>query len=373
MPTGSTRRLAVIIAAAALLGACTGGDATPSATAAGSSSGAPALSPAPSPTAAAPASSPTVPPDPLEVYRAIAADVVEIRGLAAPERTDPQVIDAETLRKNLEAEFDESNPEAQIQIAERVYKALGLLPEGASLRDIYLELQGSQVIGYYDPSADELFIVSRSGSLGPTERLTYAHEFTHELQDRRFDLESLGLEGVTDEGDRGLAVLGLVEGDAVTVQGAWMTTNLSPAELAQVAAEAGDPEMLAVLARTPAILLETSLFPYQAGATFIATLLARGGYAAVDAAYGNPPASTEQVIHPEKYRSTWGCRRTSLDGSARAGPWMPRIPSASSSSGYGSGKADSQGMLPGRPSKDGAATGWRSSRRRAGPVTASSS
>ncbi|MBA3877997.1 MAG: hypothetical protein C0498_13950, partial [Anaerolinea sp.] len=301
MPTGSTPRLAVIIAAAALLGACTGGDATPSATAAGSSSGAPELSPAPSPTAAAPASSPTVPPDPLEVYRAIAADVVEIRGLAAPERTDPQVIDAETLRKNLEAEFDESNPEAQIQIAERVYKALGLLPEGASLRDIYLELQGSQVIGYYDPSADELFIVSRSGSLGPTERLTYAHEFTHELQDRRFDLESLGLEGVTDEGDRGLAVLGLVEGDAVTVQGAWMTANLSPAELAQVAAEAGDPEMLAVLARTPAILLETSLFPYQAGATFIATLLARGGYAAVDAAYGNPPASTEQVIHPEKY------------------------------------------------------------------------
>lgn len=299
------RALAPLLAAATIVGACAGGDATPSATAGGPSPSVtapgPSSSPSPSPTAGGPSPGSTLASDPLEVYRAIAADIVGIRGLAAPERADPQVIDAAELRKNLEAEFDESNPGAQIRIAERIYTALGLLPEGASLRDILLDLQGSQVIGYYDPKVDELFIVSRSGSLGPTERLTYAHEFTHELQDRTFDLESLGLEGATDEGDRSLAVLGLVEGDAVSVQASWMTANLTPTELAQVAAEAGDPEMLAVLARTPPILLETTLFPYQAGASFVATLLARGGYAAVNDAYENLPTSTEQVIHPERY------------------------------------------------------------------------
>jgi hypothetical protein len=53
----------------------------------------------------------------------------------------------------------------------------------------------------------------------------------------------------------------------------------------------------------PPILLETSLFPYQAGATFVAGLRAMGGYAPVDAAYLRLPASTEQIIHPDAYLS----------------------------------------------------------------------
>lgn len=295
MPTGPGRRfatrsaagvaalLAGLLAAAALLGACTGGDATAS------------------PSASGPGPSATTAPDPLEVYRAIATEVARIRQLDAPSRTDPQIIDAEQLRTNLEAEFDSTNPEPQIRITERAYKALGLLPADASLRDAYLELQGSQVIGYYDSSVDELFIVSRSGGLGPTQRVTYAHEFAHELQDRHFDLESLGLEEATDESDLGLAILALVEGDATSAQTTWMIASLSPAELGQIVAEAAAPDVLEVLARTPAILLETSLFAYQAGVAFVGSLLAQGGYAAVDAAYEALPASTEQIIHPEKY------------------------------------------------------------------------
>jgi hypothetical protein len=293
VPTGPGRRpaslFAALLAAAALLSACTGGDATAS------------------PSDGGPGSSATSAPDALEVYRAIAAGVAEIRQLDAPSRTDPRIIDAEQLRTNLEAEFDKSKPEAQILIAERVYKALGLLRADVSLRDAYLELEGSQVIGYYDPSLDELFIVSRSCTLGqscalgPTQRATYAHEFAHELQDRHFDLESLGLEEATEESDLRLAILTLVEGDATSVQTTWMTANLSPAELGQIVAEAADPEILAVLARTPAILLETSLFAYQAGAAFVGALLAQGGYGAVDAAYEALPTSTEQIIHPEKY------------------------------------------------------------------------
>ncbi|OGO52332.1 MAG: hypothetical protein A2V84_07495 [Chloroflexi bacterium RBG_16_70_13] len=131
--------------------------------------------------------------------------------------------------------------------------------------------------------------------------MTYAHEFTHELQDRAFDLESLGLDEAFDEGDRALAVLGLVEGDAVSAQTTWMLENLTPAELGAVAAEGSEPEMLEVLARTPAILLETSFFPYQAGATFVSGLLGQGGYDAVNAAFERLPESTEQVLHPDKY------------------------------------------------------------------------
>jgi hypothetical protein len=276
---------------AAGLAACSQGTATP-----GPSGTAGTPVPTPGPTGTA-----TPAPDPIEVYRSIASDVIAIRGLEPATSIDPKIIDPATLQANITAEFDKSNPAGQIRITERVYQALGLFPTNASLRDVYLALQGSQVIGYYDPTVDELFIVSRSGSLGPTERVTYAHEFTHQLQDGRFDLESLGLDTHPDEGDRNLAVLGLVEGDAVSVQTRWMTSHLSPADLTEIAAEAADPALLQVMADTPAILLETSLFPYTAGAAFVNQRLADGGYAAVNAVFGELPESTEQLIHPEKY------------------------------------------------------------------------
>jgi hypothetical protein len=277
-----TRRLAALIGLALVAAACTRGDSTGS------------------PSATGPVA--TLGPDELGTYRDIAAEVVAIRGLDAPDRVEPRVIDAAELRANLEADFDASNSDGQVLIAERVYKALGLLPTDADLRAFYLDMQGSQVIGYYDLKVNELFIVSRSGALGPTERVTYAHEFTHELQDLHFDLESLGLD-TPDQGDRALAVLGLVEGDAVSAQTTWMTEHLSAEELAQVAAEALDPEMLEILAQTPPILLETALFPYQAGAAFVDGLIAGGGYDKVNAAFDDLPASTEQILHPTKYRA----------------------------------------------------------------------
>ena len=255
----------------------------------------------PAPTAspsAGPSQPATLPPDADAIYRTIATQISAIRQLDAPDRVEPVVIDGPTLVANIAKEFESSNPPAEIAKAERLMKVMGLLPSDASLARIYLELQGSQVIGYYDPTVKELFIVSRDGALGAIEEVTYAHEFTHELQDKHFDLNSLGLDTIKDDSDRVLAILSLVEGDAVSAQSAWMVANLTPAQLGEVAAEATDPDMLAVLARTPRILLETSLFPYQAGATFVAQLQAEGGYPSVNAAYKDPPTTTEQILHP---------------------------------------------------------------------------
>jgi hypothetical protein len=42
-------------------------------------------------------------------------------------------------------------------------------------------------------------------------------------------------------------------------------------------------------------------FPYSAGANFVANLYQNGGFDAVDAAYADPPDSTEQILHTDKY------------------------------------------------------------------------
>jgi hypothetical protein len=260
-------------------------------------------SPPTSPTQAVPTSSPgpsASPVDPATVYAAIEAQVEAIRGLRPTAGVTPAIIDETQLRANLTAAFDRDNPPSVVATNERTLIALGLLPAGASLRSLVLDLESGQVAGYYSSHDKELFVVSRAGGIGPTQRSTVAHEFTHELQDQHFNLDGLGFQA-PDQGDRSLARLALVEGDAVSVQTTWMTSELTPADLVQILVDASDPVATAALNRAPAILRETTLFPYQAGLTFVMGLIAGGGYTAVDAAFADPPDSTEQILHPEKY------------------------------------------------------------------------
>jgi hypothetical protein len=285
-------RLATIAVLGAVLVACSStvpSDSAPSSATAGPG---PSQSPAPSMTTA----------DATATYAAIASQVEKIRALQPTASVAPVLIDEAQLRTNLEADFDRSNPGDVLAASERTLKTLGLLPAAASLRQQILDLQSGQVAGYYSPKQNELFVVSRSGGIGPTERVTYAHEFTHELQDQHFDLDRLGLDA-PDQSDRSLARLSLVEGDAVSVQQTWMGQSLTPEELGQLQAAALEPGSVAAIVNAPAILRETSLFPYLSGFAFVEQLIASGGYTAVDAAFGRPPDSTEQILHPEKYAS----------------------------------------------------------------------
>ena len=90
----------------------------------------------------------------------------------------------------IEESFNEDNPPELIAANERLLKAMGMFPEDASLSGLYLELLGSQVAGFYSPEDDELYVVSRTGGLGPSERVTFAHEYTHAVVDHTANLSS---------------------------------------------------------------------------------------------------------------------------------------------------------------------------------------
>jgi hypothetical protein len=268
-----------------------------------------------------PGSSPESSVDAASTYALIAGQVEQIRGLTPKEAVAPTLIDESQLRSNLTADFDENNPPAAVELTQDLYVELGLLPAGTSLRDAYLALQAGQVAGYYSPEKKQLFVVSRAGGVGATQRVTYAHEFTHQLQDQNFDLSKLGL-STTDQTDRAVARLALVEGDAVSTQTAWMTAHLTTSDFAEVLRDATDPAAIAALEQAPAVLRATTLFPYTDGLTFVSSLKALGGETAVNAAFANPPASTAQVIHPELYASHLAPVAIKLptDLAARLGP-----------------------------------------------------
>jgi hypothetical protein len=308
-------RLAAALAALLLaLAAC--GGASPS------TPSSPAASPAPPATATpggsgSPTPSPTPAPSGLAaaLYREIEDQVIAERGLPTKARVEPTVLSDAEVKVRIKQQFEKDNPPDEIAVTEETLRALGLLPADASLSDLYVEMLGSQVAGFYDPATREMVIVSRSGAIGPAEKVTFAHEFTHALQDQAFDLEGIDVDAV-GQGDRSLGRLALVEGDATLLMTRWLSDHLTPAELGELLKV--DPEALAQLERMPAILRETLLFPYQQGLIFVNGIWARGGWAAVDAAYDRRPDSTEQVLHPEKYEADEKPAEVALDGAALA-------------------------------------------------------
>jgi hypothetical protein len=265
----------------------------------------PVASPAPSaPPSVAPTASagPTPIVDPATVYATIEDQVIAIRDLKPKAKVDPKILDDAGIKKLVADSFSKDNPPEVVAANERILKAFDLLPPDASLTDLYINLLGSQVAGLYNPEHKTLYVVSRSGQLGGAEKTTFAHEFTHALQDQNFDLGSLHLDEI-GQGDRSLARLSLVEGDAVLSQSLWQLKHLTQAELGQMLAAAGSDPSTKVLLDMPPILRESLLFPYVQGLSFVQGLQAGGSWQGVDDAFTKPPASTEQILHPEKYAS----------------------------------------------------------------------
>jgi hypothetical protein len=295
-PGGHT--VPAILAVALLVAAC--GSTAPTAV---PTTAAPTATPMSSATpGASPSSSASAPDDAnAALYARIEQQVAQIRGLQPTAPVAREVLDEAGLRAYITRSFNEDNPESLVKGTETLYKSLLLMPQDASLESLYIELLTSQVAGLYDDKTKQMYVVSKSGAIGPAEEVTYAHEFTHALQDQHFGLRSV-VGDAKDQGDRTLARTTLVEGDATLVMSLWAQANLTIAELSQVAT-ATDPASEAVLAKMPAILREPLLFPYTAGLTLVLGDYQRGGFGVVDERFGNPPDSTEQILHADKLAS----------------------------------------------------------------------
>jgi hypothetical protein len=261
-------------------------------------------SPSPSPSAS-PAPSPDGSPAPTDIAAValeITAQVEAIRGLEAKEPLAVQVIDEAELAEHQTTAFHEENPPELIEASDGLFTRLGLLEADASLEELYLELLEAQTLGFYDDEAEELFVVSRDGDISALERFTMSHEIDHALQDQAFDLSSV-VPDPTNDGDAALGALSLVEGDASLVMVQWATEHLTPAELLEVIEAANNDEQNALLETMPRILSGTLQFPYLAGLQLVTPPQRAEGWSAVDAMFDDPPASTEQVIHPERYEA----------------------------------------------------------------------
>ncbi|WP_137288009.1 Hvo_1808 family surface protein [Natronorubrum halophilum] len=155
------------------------------------------------------------------------------------------------------------------------------------------DLYGGAVQGYY--TNNRIVIVTDETEEIRIDRETLVHELVHALQDQQFGLSS---GGTTIDAQR--AELGLIEGEANFIP--HLYDRRCGAEW-QCLAEYEQPPATSNLREQPFnVGLFLSIYtPYSEGPSFVDRLRERGGWAAVDSAYDDRPASTSQLIHPERY------------------------------------------------------------------------
>lgn len=231
----------------------------------------------------------------IELTPRVARRVEAIRELEFDRVPKPQISGSARLRRVTERALEKPAVKRQLAIAEVELRLLGLLEPGRDLGEVASDVTAS-ALAYYDPRRDELFLVGDAVPTGPQlAEFVLAHELTHALEDERFGLpESTG---VTD--DRALAESALVEGTGTVLMTAYARRHLDPLALALEATglDAGASGELPRFAEAEAE------FSYTAGAEFVSELLSLGKeWALVDYAFEvRAPATTEQVLHAEKF------------------------------------------------------------------------
>jgi hypothetical protein len=259
----------------------------------------------------------------------VARDVERVRELEFERLPRVRLVSPAEARRAGLRELDEHVPRRRQRIEERLLVMLGLLPPDARLRDLIGRALTDEVAGYYIPRSGTLALVRGAGLDGLLAEVTLAHELTHAVEDQHFGIDPHGASGflrdrqVADAALReGTATLAMLEYVALTQGGG---RELPDAVRRQVLEELGE---LALPASSglPRYVREGLVWPYAAGASFVDRIKGEGGWQAVDRAYEeDPPASSEQIMHPDRYEAGEGPLRVRLRGSGEALPSGARV------------------------------------------------
>lgn len=230
----------------------------------------------------------------------VEANVIELRGLSLLSPITPTLLTRDELRDRLAAEnaAEVTPDEARADTLE--LSAFDFIEPDYDLYGALLGLRSEGVLGFYDPEAAEFVVVNDGALLDAPAQWTHAHEFVHALQDQHYDLDALTDDSVDSEARA--AVRALAEGEAELVQFLYLTQGdyFSEAEVNEILADMQQSD--ATLPEdVPPILLSNLAFPYDSGSRFVERLYRAGGFEAIDAAWANPPRSTEQILHPDRY------------------------------------------------------------------------
>lgn len=214
----------------------------------------------------------------------------------------------EEIKHSVVKDLDENTSREDFEASQKTLVKLGLISKSFDLRDYVVQLLREQVAGFYDPKTKEFYLAAWL-PLSDQKRVI-AHELVHALQDQHFNLRRFERWPKGDS-DAELAAHALVEGEATLVMIEYdfeqqgmkfdITKVGSLTDSLMEQDNDSDAKNYPVLAGAPKVLKENLQFPYLYGVGFAGAVLKNRSWQALDRSYERLPASTEQIMHPERF------------------------------------------------------------------------
>lgn len=223
-----------------------------------------------------------------------------LRALEFLERPSVQIVDETTMRSLLERLALAPLGSTDFAVEQRLHELLGMIPDGFSAAALYEDYYDTLPVALFEYATNTLHVVVRPDGFSPFEESVVVRETVKALAAEYFGVaeDTAGVVATAID-DVDLAMAALVEGDATYFQLLYLQ-QLDDAARTDAALDARtmawDPP-----GGTPRWLVERLAFPYDDGLDFVRSVVEAGGIAALDRAYATPPASSEHILHPERY------------------------------------------------------------------------
>jgi len=230
----------------------------------------------------------------------------EILHLAPKGELKKSIRSREEIRKYVLKDFEKEKEKEGRLADELMGKKLGLIPEDLDWEPFLLDLLTEQIAGLYDPKTREFYIADW---IEPADqREVMAHELTHALQDEHFSIDAW-TDAAKPNDDAEFARHAVLEGSAFAAMLDWQFRDkgISVREAPDLD-KLLDPSMMtggqkdSKFDAAPQFVRDTLLFPYLSGAVFTQALLRQyDGWKGFNRVFEHPPASTQQILHPDLY------------------------------------------------------------------------
>lgn len=193
----------------------------------------------------------------------------------------------------------------EIAAEEATLRKFGFVPADFDLKQNTIDLLTEQAAAFYDYHRRKLFISDWANQ--NMRDVALIHELGHALADQNFSIHRF-LGKVGDNGEAALAREAVVEGQA-----SWLMVEVAARREGRSLADpgvarellspsgGGEDSSYPVFSKAPLYIRRTLMFPYEDGERFQQAVFLHYGEAAFARVFRQPPVSSAQITHPERY------------------------------------------------------------------------
>lgn len=269
----------------------------------------------------APAASPASKLPTAQEIDGILKELSGITGFRIKKRLPFALITREQVNKYIQEQIRESVKPDEIRAEEMTLKKFGFVPANFDLKKTTIDLLTEQAAAFYDFKRKKLFI-----SDWATENMrdvALIHELAHALADQNFPIKRF-LDKAGDDSESSLARQSVVEGQA-----SWLMLEVAARRVGKTLADEAtatralnsdndsSDEDYPVFNNAPLYLKRTLTFPYSDGGRFQQAVFLHDGTEAFSRVFRDPPVSSAQIIHPERYFEKIGLATPDLPKAAK--------------------------------------------------------